>query len=210
MAERNDIIKLAKTKGFDPTWGWTVKDACDLVCKWANEHLKLNDQNFRYGNTITYDLGFNFLKDCEKIEDWGCGEGGFKTRFSNEDLNKYIGVDGSKTPFADIKADFITYISNVDGIFMRHILEHNYEWKLILENACKSFKNKMCLVLFTPFNSETKEIAHNLKYGVDVPDLSFNKNEIINIFEKYNIKYELVTINTQTQYNIEHIFYLNK
>jgi len=119
-------------------------------------------------------------------------------------------VDGSKTPFADVKTDLTSYNSNVDGIFMRHVLEHNYEWKIILENACKSFKQKMCLVLFTPFSLKTKEIAHNLKHGVDVPDLSFDKTELIEIFEKYNIKYELITINTNTGYNVEHIFYLNK
>ena len=92
----------------------------------------------------------------------------------------------------------------------RHVLEHNYEWKLILENACKSFKQKMCLVLFTPFSDETKEIAHNLKHGVNVPDISFDKNELINIFIRYNIKYELVIINTNIGYNVEHIYYINK
>ena len=31
--------------------------------------------------TITYELGYNFLKSCDKIEDWGCGAGGFKRFF---------------------------------------------------------------------------------------------------------------------------------
>jgi len=184
-----------------------------MADKWNEwyKDLTLDDcGSFRYGNTLTYELGYNFLKHCNKIEDWGCGAGGFKTTFTNLDLNKYIGVDGSKTPFADVKTDLTTYTSNVDGIFMRHVLEHNYEWKLILENACKSFTKSMCLVLFTPFNGATKEIAHNLMYGVDVPDLSFDKNELTNIFEKYNIKYELKSFNTVTGYNIEHVFYLNK
>ena len=54
------------------------------------------------------------------------------------------------------------------------------------------------------------EIAHNLKHGVDVPDISFSKKDLISIFEKYNIKYELFTINSNTGYNIKHIFYLSK
>jgi|Laugresubdmm15sn_1035100.scaffolds.fasta_scaffold01333_8 hypothetical protein len=181
--------------------------------KWNEwyKDLTLNDMgSFKYGNTITYELGYNFLKSCDKIEDWGCGVGGFKRFFINGELNKYIGIDGSNTPMADIKADLTKYVSQVDGIYMRHVLEHNYEWKDILENACKSFKNKMCLILFTPFTNETKEITHNLKHGVDVPDLSFNKNELISIFEKYNISYELKTIESNTGYNIEHIFYLSK
>jgi hypothetical protein len=184
-----------------------------MADKWNEwyKDLDINDPgSFRYGDTITYELGYNFLQNCDKIEDWGCGAGGFKRFFLNENLKKYIGVDGSKTPFSDVKTDLTNYCSNVDGIFMRHVLEHNYEWKLILENACKSFKKKMCLVLFTPFSDQTKEIAHNLKHGVDVPDLSFDKNELIKLFEIHNIKYELTTINTNTGYNAEHIFFLNK
>ncbi len=178
--------------------------------EWYKDLTKNDIGSFKYGDTITYQLGYNFLQTCDKIEDWGCGVGGFKRLFINEDLNKYIGVDGSKTPFADIKTDLKNYTSNVDGIFMRHVLEHNYEWQIILENACKSFNKKMCLILFTPFSDVTKEIAHNLKHGVDVPDISFDKNELINIFEKYNIKHELTTIQSNTGYNIEYILYLYK
>jgi hypothetical protein len=184
-----------------------------MADKWNEWYSKLtvNDcGSFKYGETVTYELGYKFLQVCDKIEDWGCGTGGFKRFYLNGELNKYIGVDGSKTPFADIKTDLTKYISNIDGIFMRHVLEHNYEWKPILENACKSFNKKMCLILFTPFSSETTEIAHNLQHGVDVPDISFNKDDLITIFEKYNINYESITLNTSTGYDIEHVFYLNK
>jgi hypothetical protein len=181
--------------------------------KWNEWYKDLKEEHigsFRYGNTQTYTLGYEFLKECDKIEDWGCGAGGFKSLFNKDNLHKYIGVDGSITPFSNIKADLTNYTSEVDGIYMRHVLEHNYEWKLILENACKSFTKKMCLILFTPFSNQTNEIAHNLKHGVDVPDLSFDKNELIAIFKKYNISYDLLTIQSDTGYNIEHIFYLNK
>lgn len=184
-----------------------------MTDKWNEWYKDLTQDSigsFRYGDTVTYTLGYNFLKNCNKIEDWGCGAGGFKRLFINGDLNKYVGVDGSKTPFADIKVDLTDYVSNVDGIFMRHVLEHNYEWKAILENACKSFTKKMCLVLFTHFSNETKEIAHNLKHGVDVPDMSFDKNELITVFNKYNITYDLTSIESSTGYNIEHIFCLYK
>lgn len=184
-----------------------------MADKWNDwyKNLSVDDcGSFRYGDTLTYDLGYNYLKDCNKIEDWGCGAGGFKTKFVNSELHKYIGVDGSKTPFADIKTDLTTYISDVDGIYMRHVLEHNYDWNKILENACKSFKTKMCLVIFTPFRETTQEIAHNLMHGVDVPDLSFNKNELIHIFEKYNISYKIDTFSTVTGYNVEYVLYLNK
>jgi len=183
-----------------------------MADKWNLWYKDLNINtmgSFMYGDTVTYQLGYDFLKSCETVEDWGCGAGGFK-RFFNDSTTKYIGIDGSKTPFSDIKADLIEYTSNVEGIFMRHILEHNYQWKVVLENACKSFSKKMCLVLFTQFSEETKEIAHNLQHGVDVPDLSFNKDDLVSVFEKYNIKYELVTMQTATGYGVEHIFYLTK
>lgn len=178
--------------------------------KWYENLTKDDIGSFKYGDTITYKLGYEFLKTCNTIEDWGCGVGGFKRLFVNGDLNKYTGIDGSNTPLSDIKADLLDYQSSVDGIFMRHILEHNYKWEKILENACNSFKSKMCLILFTPFTNETKEIAHNLQHGVDVPDISFNKNDLLLIFEKYNINCEVISLETNTGYHIEHIFYLNK
>jgi hypothetical protein len=184
-----------------------------MADKWNEwyKHLTKDDMgHFRYGNTETYELGYKFLQPCAKVEDWGCGAGGFRRLFTNGDEQRYIGVDGSKTPFSDIKADLTEYVSNVDGIFMRHILEHNYEWKQVLENACKSFRSRMCLILFTPFSDVTKEIAHNLQHGVDVPDMSFSKNDLTDVFTKYGITYELVSIQTSTGYSIEHVFYLKK
>ena len=29
-------------------------------------------------NQLPYELGYSFLKNCNKIEDWGCGESKFK------------------------------------------------------------------------------------------------------------------------------------
>jgi hypothetical protein len=183
--------------------------------KWNDwyKNVTTNDiGSFRYGDTETYMLGYNFLKDCNKIEDWGCGTGGFKRYIKNEDNITYVGIDGSNTPFANIKADLLTYISNTEGIYMRHILEHNYEWEKILHNACKSFTKKMCLVLFTPLVSDcsSREIAHNLRHGVDVPDLSFNADVLCNIFNLYNIKYTKTNLHTNTGYGEETIFYLSK
>ena len=181
--------------------------------KWNDWYKDITLQDigsFRYGETHTYELGYHFLKDCNQIEDWGCGCGGFKRLINPNDNIKYIGIDGSNTPFLDIKADLTEYISNTEGIFMRHILEHNYEWKKILINACNSFTKKMCLILFSDFVDNTKEIAHNLKHGVDVPDIAFSKKELFEVFDNLNIKYKIESFNTNTGYNIEHVFYLEK
>jgi len=181
--------------------------------KWNTWYKHLNADtptSFLYGDTVTYEKGYTFLKDCNKVEDWGCGAGGFKRFFKDNSSPEYIGVDGSITPFANIKADLTTYVSSVEGIYMRHILEHNYEWKSVLNNACKSFTSKMCLVLFTPFTEITKEIAHNKKHGVDVPDMAFSKEDICSVLTQNNISYSIETLTTNTGYGVEHLFYLTK
>jgi hypothetical protein len=167
-----------------------------------------NPTSFKYSDTVTYEKGFNWLKCCQVIEDWGCGAGGFKRFFTNV-KNQYIGIDGSITPFSNVKADLVTYKSNVPGIYMRHILEHNYEWRKVLENALQSFTERFCLVLFTPFTDATKEIAHNLPHGVDVPDIAFSKDEITKIISDNGCVFTLESFGTDTGYGVEHIFYIN-
>ena len=171
-----------------------------MIGKWDKwyEGVSKNDMGaFRYGDTETYQMGAKFLADIKEVEDWGCGLGGFKKFYKG----KYIGVDGSWTPFTDKIVDLRKYKSNVDGIMMRHVLEHNYEWEKVLSNAIASFNKKMCLVLFTPFSSKTHEIAHNLVHGVDVPDISFSRKDIERHFDGY--RWELVnSIPTKHAYRI--------
>ena len=179
------------------------------ISKWDKWYKDISSKpsSFRYGDTVTYKLGADFLKDCETVEDWGTGAGGFK-RF----LPTAIGVDGSDTPHAEKKfVDLVNYISTCDGIFMRHVLEHNYDWEKILTNVVNSATKKICIVLFTPLAENTVELAHNLKFGVDVPDLSLNKNkmeEIINTVNPKTVKYE--THVTKTGYKQETVIFIEK
>jgi hypothetical protein len=158
-----------------------------------------------YGDTITYRLGSDWLHNCSTVEDWGCGAGWFR-RFCK---SQYIGIDGSDTPFLTKKVDLINYRSSVEGIFMRHVLEHNYDWKVILENALDSFSKRMCLILFTPLTEKTTVITTNPGYG-DVPDISFSMKELESIFEKHNVSYTYETFKTETQYNTETTIYIEK
>lgn len=158
-----------------------------------------------YGDNLTYKLGAEFLYDCQSIEDWGCGMCYF-SNFLSPTVN-YIGIDGSHSKFVSEVHDLVTYRSKEkpDGIFMRHILEHNYDWKPILQNALASFKNKFVLVLFTPINTNlTREIAYNQEIGV--PDISFNMYEILDLLKEYKFNFKEYV--TSTQYGIEHIFYI--
>jgi hypothetical protein len=180
------------------------------VGKWDEWYKDLSNDpsSYRYGDTCTYEIGAKFLEDCADVEDWGTGAGGFKRFRPNA-----IGVDGSDTPFADKKyIDLANYISFCEGIFMRHVLEHNYEWESVLAGAMASATKKLCVVLFTPFSSEgTKELAHNLMHGVDVPDLSLDKQrfeDILNTFEFSKITIEEHV--TATGYGIETVILVEK
>lgn len=172
------------------------------VGKWNNWYRSENIGKISYGgDAITYLMAASFFADLGEVEDWGCGVGGFK----NYCTTKYIGVDGSNTPFADKMRDLTTYRSETDGIMLRHVLEHNYDWQKILTNALSSFKKKMFLCLFTPFAETTTEIAYTEAVGV--PDLSMSKAEIESNFT--DIKWCLLeNIETATQYGVEHVYLL--
>lgn len=175
--------------------------------KWNNWYRNARQQDpgaYKYGETASYVKAAQFLSDVKEVEDWGCGMAGFK----NHCTTQYIGIDGSCTPFADKNADLAEYRSSVEGIMMRHVIEHNHEWKKILQNALASFSKKMCLVIFTPFCESTQKIADNKMFGVDVPDISFRKEDITDCLKEYKWKLEVIDINQF--YGMEQIFYIEK
>ena len=154
-----------------------------------------------YGDQMSYALAADFLKDCDSIEDWGCGKGWFKTLVP--DHIKYVGVDGSHTPFADVHADLVKYRSTAEGVLLRHVLEHNYEWAKILDNAVASATKKLCVILFTPLVSNTKEVAYTEEIGV--PDISFHLPDITTRMRGFGI--EVDHLKTATQYGEETMIY---
>jgi hypothetical protein len=174
--------------------------------KWDSWYAELdrnNNSGFVYGDLTTYLMAASFFAEIETVEDWGCGTAVFRRFYSG----KYIGIDGSKTPFASQIVDLCTYRSNVPGILLRHVLEHNYNWEKILVSALNSFSRKLCLILFTPFSDRTYEINHNLQYGVDVPDLSLSKLDLERHF--VNVEWrKLENIRSNTVYGIEHIYFI--
>src|SRR4051812_20430586 len=154
------------------------------IGKWDNSYKNLNSapDSALYGNTITYRIAADFLADCESVEDWGVGTGGFLNFMPDA-----IGIDGSNTPFAQVIADLATYKSNPEGVHMRHVLEHNYDWQPVLRNALKSASKKICVTNFIALGEVTKEIAHNSEvFGIDVPDMQLSKAEFEAIIYECN------------------------
>ena len=94
--------------------------------------------------------------------------------------DRYRGIDGTASPRCAEVVDLVEYRSTIPGLFMRHILEHNYEWARILDNALASFTERMALILFTPEQEATKEIA--FRSDVGVPDIAFRLADITDRF----------------------------
>lgn len=162
------------------------------------------EQTGQFGDDVTYKRGYAWLQKCALIEDWGAGRGFFRTLCGPK---QYRGLDCSHTPHADEIVDFVTYRSSVPGIFMRHVLEHNHGWQVILRNALDSFTERMALVIFTPFVEETRVNA--FWEETQSPDYFFAKRDIEAVIG--DIKHHVEgPIRTQTMYDYEHVFYLEK
>jgi hypothetical protein len=163
--------------------------------KWDRWYVDL-DEPHSYGSTETYQIGAEFLADCDLVEDWGCGKGFMRTLIEPA---RYRGIDGSRTRFADTVADLAEYTSTVDGVFMRHVLEHDWRWEQILTNAAASARRKLVVVLFTPLHHTTNEIAWNEDPGV--PDISFALDDLLGVLDGFTVRVDHLV--TATQYEVE-------
>lgn len=148
------------------------------VGKW-DEHYANLTKSEPYGDVTTYVEAAEWMSNCRRIEDWGCGKGYFRQVLAELDPDiEYLGVDGSASPFADVVTDLTTYTSTSEGILLRHVLEHDYDWRKILDNAIASFTKKLIIVLFTPTVPETKVLKTEPDYG-DVPVISFRLGDVL-------------------------------
>lgn len=176
-----------------------------------------------YGDETTYRLGAEWLRGSNIVYDLGCGKGGFVFTAAGMmkdwpllDTFPVLGVDGSKTPFADITADLTEFKVDLTAfdkhfrcsVFIRHVIEHDWKWEQILRNAASSFNYRMFLVLFTPLQNETHEIAWNEDPGV--PDIGFAPLDVIRVIGdtvhengRDGIMHFETDIKTRTQYGSE-------
>lgn len=168
-----------------------------------------NTAPFAYGNNTSYTRAARWLDlPGEVVEDWGCG-GGWARQFFRQ--ARYVGLDGSRSHFCDRQVDFQEYVSSVDGVLVRHVLEHNHNWQAILRNAVESFQHRMVLVLFMPFSQGAVQPTHenaasneNVAYDGGIPNLCLNHDEVVSAFKPFLVKEESLP---ETG---EHIFYLSK
>lgn len=157
------------------------------------------DEPVPYGLSPTYEFGAAWLADCATVEDWGCGRGWLSTLVGPD---RYRGVDGSPSRFASVVADLTEYRSTVPGIFMRHVLEHNDDWRTILDNAAASAQERLFIALFTPTMRTTRRIAFAENPGV--PDISFRLRDLIDplLVAGFTVSTEQIE-SPNTQYGVE-------
>jgi hypothetical protein len=173
----------------------------EMVGAWKYETL----DRFQYGDNMSYRKGIAFLDGHGTVEDWGCGFAHARTFLIR---SHYVGIDGSSR-LADKIVDLREYTSDADCIFMRHVLEHNLDWKKILKNAVASFRRRMALIIFTPFAEDTRVIATSTSVtSVPVPDIAFRREDLTHFFE--HLRFSEETLETDTQYGAEHVFYIEK
>jgi hypothetical protein len=157
-----------------------------------------------YGDTRTYHLASEWLAGCSVVEDWGCGKGYFGSIHPGE----VVGVDGTRTPFSHVVKDLAKYRSDVPGIHLRHVLEHDPRWLDILHNALTSAAERMVLTLFTPLADETQQIAWNDLLGV--PDLAFAAADLEAPMVEHGWEFTRDTMKTDTQYEVETMWRLSR
>lgn len=166
-------------------------------------------QQFPYGDETTYRKAMEFLDGPYIIEDWGSGVS-WARKFVNK--GRYVGLDGSWSMHCDQVVDLRSYRSGADAILLRHVLEHNYDWRKILENALASFQKKLVLVMFTPFSEVTHSIGVTKEgerdFAGGIPDISFRKEDLLELIGKFHYTEESAA--TGTQYGFEHIFYITR
>lgn len=163
-----------------------------------------------FGSPLTYNKAAEWLKDCSLIEDWGCGRAFFSTIFEK---GRVRSIDATKNPHVDLQADMAEYKSQVPGIIIRHMLEHNYDWATILENALGSFQQRMCIIIYTPFITDCFwKVLEIIEKWNNIPVIAFNREYFESLIKKHpEITYIIeADLPCGHDYHVEHVIYLEK
>lgn len=174
-----------------------------------------------YADVTTFATGLAWLLDGVPrkgtVEDWGCGMGlGRKLVHEMRPDVAYFGVDGSADAklhgYSDVQVDLAALNGPEmppppDGLFMRHVLEHNDRWLLVLNNALVRFGKRMVLILFTPWSQTGLTVPLR---GQDDPllDISFKPADIT--APMAGLDWHMIERETATQYGVEHEFRISR
>lgn len=167
--------------------------------KWHDWYCDVTEPT-PYANTLTYELGAQWLADCTLIEDWGCGMGWLRTIVPSQ---RYVGLDGTDSLFVDQVVDLAAYRSRVPGVFMRHVLEHNRDWGAVLDNALASFTHRMALIVFTPMQAHTHDLSCDLP---GVPTIGFAAAELTARMDAAGVGWTVEEFQTEAFFGVETLY----
>jgi glycosyltransferase involved in cell wall biosynthesis len=174
-----------------------MPDENSMLNKWAGIRDETGASALGlYGIEATYEKAAKFLGGLQ-VEDWGCGKAYARKFFGSS----YKGVDGTPDG-CDVVVDLTKYTSQTQGILLRHVLEHNFEWEKVLKNALTSAQ-KLAIVVCTEF-SDTTHLLYIDDWGI--PIFSFREEDLTCHFSSYTK--EIVIGEGQGQQCSETIFYV--
>ena len=168
-----------------------------MLGKWAPWYQGTEAAGRAYGPTTTYAVAEGALRYLD-VEDWGCGY----RHFESHHTGGYVGIDGT-AGYCDVVADLVDYRSSTPGLLLRHVLDHNIEWRKILANAVASFTDTLVVILFTP-NGEDNVLAHVAE--LDVYDYAIPHREITETLAAAGCTYELTYHYTRSGYDGETVW----
>jgi hypothetical protein len=157
-----------------------------------------------YGDETTYRLGADWLGD-RPVEDWGCGRGWARRHLRGP----YTGVDGTPSRWADVVADLTVYRSVTPALFMRHVLEHNDDWRTILANAIGSFTDRMFLAVFSPPGHTAKIHTDDLGAG-EIPVWSIAHDDLAAVLDGHHVDWTHEEVVSATFYGREQVWRLSR
>ena len=166
-------------------------------------------QPFMLGSAEPYARCAEWVADQPLVEDWGCGPGALRGFVQPPSV--YRGVDGSASPFADVHADLTDYRpDDAPSIVMRAVLEHNDNWKAVLDNALESFGKRMIVGLFTPLALQTTVLLREPDFG-DVPVISFALADLVARINTYGHWWAITTmLSPSTFYGAETFIHIER
>ena len=118
-----------------------------LVDGWAEIHADAQDPR-AFGEALTYAIAASYLRGCAEVHDWGCGTG--YLRGYVPEGQPYLGIDGTRTQWANVVTDLTDWKTPAEGVVLRHVLEHNPAWRTVLQNAVRSTRVRLAVIFFVP------------------------------------------------------------
>lgn len=157
-----------------------------------------------YGPPASYVLSAELLdKPGWTVADWGCGACGARQHFK---AAKYVGIDESPG-FADVVADLREYRVPSDGVLIRHVLEHNYDWPVILKNALAAALRRLVVVLFlSPSEPESAFAPERDR----IPALHISETRLWETLEGFRVRTFVLGRDDGTPHKNEWIYVVDK